>query len=742
MDQSTLANNTASGDLDSSKSPNRSSSRVQLKRAVAGKSYADQVQMLRPPVPMGVEAGSSIQTSADGATSAAAVKNAASAGLQGPSQQTPHLDAIQSSFGGHDVSNVKAHVGGPAADANKAMGSSAYASGNSVAFKESPSLHTAAHEAAHVVQQRNGVSLPGGVGRIGDSYEKNADAVADRVVSGKSAADLLPSGGGSTKGVQQSAVQRAKKKSTSSKSTSSKSTSSKSTSASAQKKSGPGGPPKEGWPEESYKESGGPQHRLYIKTQGKKNTVMENPSPTAIQIKSSTRNTFKIAESVQTKTDAYVLMPDGTEAEKKERKKKLAIIRREMTYLKAAMAKARGEDIPTVNLRKAFEKELGDKAWAGSGVFSVGKTEVDKAITEALNMIRITYEATATNATTIAGAFDKLARSSKFRKMVTGIGTDLKKGYAGAVGDVYTDVKAAVIGGNTDQKILFLSDFGTKFFVPEVTKGTPGNRTALYERVKTQMDPAWFARMKTKIDAGISDKKLIEFRDTDPEYKAAKSKTDPRLAPGREGMDRKRSAQPVENLTGSSLDHLARARGIPLSGCTTDAEKQAELIDKGATVSGGGRGGDADAFVGDLDSGYCQGIIDNVVDGDNFWIKEARGLKMPITSGISGTTRRVLGSCVPLNVNAANVRVAMLGHCIKINMHSFHETMAASAGFPGCTYAAGKYIPFPPITDTWSKTCTMQKIAEDVCSKDAAFAKGVSGKDDTEHQAKFVLGVP
>jgi hypothetical protein len=60
------------------------------------------------------------------------------------------------------------------------MGAEAFTSGNHVAFAGTPSLHTAAHEAAHVVQQRAGIHLKGGVGQVGDEYEKHADAVADR----------------------------------------------------------------------------------------------------------------------------------------------------------------------------------------------------------------------------------------------------------------------------------------------------------------------------------------------------------------------------------------------------------------------------------------------------------------------------------------------------------------------------------------------------------------------------------
>ena len=119
----------------------------------------------------------------------------AAAGVAGPAETLPHGDAIQRSFGSQDVSDVRAHVGGHAADAADALGADAFATGNDVAFRESPDLHTAAHEAAHAVQQRGGVQLSDGVGQEGDAYERHADAVADRVVAGRSAADLLPADG-------------------------------------------------------------------------------------------------------------------------------------------------------------------------------------------------------------------------------------------------------------------------------------------------------------------------------------------------------------------------------------------------------------------------------------------------------------------------------------------------------------------------------------------------------------------
>ncbi|MEL6182949.1 MAG: DUF4157 domain-containing protein, partial [Myxococcota bacterium] len=144
----------------------------------------------------------------------AQIRQAAQAGISGTGGPLPHIEAIQNSFGRHDVSGVRAHVGGAAAQASEAMGAEAYATGNDVAFKSAPSLHTAAHEAAHVVQQRSGkVQLKGGVGQVGDIYEQHADAVADLVVQGKSAAPLLDRFTGQSKeggSVQTKAVQMEK----------------------------------------------------------------------------------------------------------------------------------------------------------------------------------------------------------------------------------------------------------------------------------------------------------------------------------------------------------------------------------------------------------------------------------------------------------------------------------------------------------------------------------------------------
>jgi Domain of unknown function (DUF4157) len=122
----------------------------------------------------------------------ASVHRAAADGLREGGDPLPYLDAIQERFGPtHDIGNLRAHIGGAAEEASERMGAEAYATGQDIAFGSRPDLHTVAHEAAHVIQQRAGVSLDGGVGRAGDQYERHADAVADLVVRGRSAEQEL-----------------------------------------------------------------------------------------------------------------------------------------------------------------------------------------------------------------------------------------------------------------------------------------------------------------------------------------------------------------------------------------------------------------------------------------------------------------------------------------------------------------------------------------------------------------------
>lgn len=185
-------------------------------RLIADQPYSSHAQPVQASAhgrgePFGLDLTTPVQRLGGEGATADRVHTAATRGVDGPGQQLPHHDAIQAAFGpAHDVSGIQAHVGGPAAEATGAMGATAYATGDHVAFGSSPDPHTASHEAAHVVQQRGGVQLKGGVGQSGDVYERHADEVADAVVAGNSAApilDRMAGGGGGEGAVQQRALQ-------------------------------------------------------------------------------------------------------------------------------------------------------------------------------------------------------------------------------------------------------------------------------------------------------------------------------------------------------------------------------------------------------------------------------------------------------------------------------------------------------------------------------------------------------
>lgn len=150
-----------------------------------------------------------VQMHGGGARSEAGIHAAAARGVTTPGSALPFGDTLQRAFGRHDISPVQAHTGSEAAQTAESMGADAYAAGNHVVLGKTD-LHTVAHEAAHIVQQRSGVQLKGGVGQAGDAYEQHADAVADKVVAGESAEPLLSAmagAGGAAGAVQQQAVQ-------------------------------------------------------------------------------------------------------------------------------------------------------------------------------------------------------------------------------------------------------------------------------------------------------------------------------------------------------------------------------------------------------------------------------------------------------------------------------------------------------------------------------------------------------
>jgi hypothetical protein len=122
----------------------------------------------------------------------------ATRGVEGAAVTFPHKAKIESSLG--QPIPASAHVGEGASQACADLSAEAYTLGDQVAFSSAtPSLHTAAHEAAHTLDQARGIQPEGGIGIPGDRHEQVADQIADRVVASKSAAELVGHGGGASR---------------------------------------------------------------------------------------------------------------------------------------------------------------------------------------------------------------------------------------------------------------------------------------------------------------------------------------------------------------------------------------------------------------------------------------------------------------------------------------------------------------------------------------------------------------
>ncbi len=141
---------------------------------------------------------------AGSAPSSDRIEELATEGTRSAGGGLPYGDVIQAAFGRHRIDNIQTHTGRDATRTADEMGAEAYAVGDHVVLGERTSVHTVAHEAAHVIQQRAGVHCKRSGGDPGDPDERMADEVADRVVAGRSAEDLLDSiaGGGGAPSVQ------------------------------------------------------------------------------------------------------------------------------------------------------------------------------------------------------------------------------------------------------------------------------------------------------------------------------------------------------------------------------------------------------------------------------------------------------------------------------------------------------------------------------------------------------------
>lgn len=99
---------------------------------------------------------------------------------QGSSSSLPYLQELQPAFAPHRLDGVQSRVG-PGELVGRDGSALAAARGNRVEFAETPDKHTAAHEAAHVVQQRRGIHRQLSTSAL----EQHADVVADSALRGE-----------------------------------------------------------------------------------------------------------------------------------------------------------------------------------------------------------------------------------------------------------------------------------------------------------------------------------------------------------------------------------------------------------------------------------------------------------------------------------------------------------------------------------------------------------------------------
>src|SRR5205807_400168 len=107
--------------------------------------------------------GYSLAAIAVSSSSAATAQRAAEHGKRTPASSLPYSMRLQQAFGHYNISDIQAHQGPQARASARAINALAFASGNHIVFAQPPDLHTTAHGAAHVVQQRAGVQLTQGI---------------------------------------------------------------------------------------------------------------------------------------------------------------------------------------------------------------------------------------------------------------------------------------------------------------------------------------------------------------------------------------------------------------------------------------------------------------------------------------------------------------------------------------------------------------------------------------------------
>lgn len=146
------------------------SPKVALKKELKGKSFQEQLLMLKPDAPT---------------RSPASTEATAREGITGAPETLPYKAEMEDKLG-TDFSHVKAHTNASARQASEALGAVAFTYGSDVAFRDQqPSKGTVAHELTHVVQQTGGENTSMGKSAQSESaLEREAEAVEQSPSSG------------------------------------------------------------------------------------------------------------------------------------------------------------------------------------------------------------------------------------------------------------------------------------------------------------------------------------------------------------------------------------------------------------------------------------------------------------------------------------------------------------------------------------------------------------------------------
>ncbi len=401
------------------------------------------------------------------------------------------------------------------------------------------------------------------------------------------------------------------------------------------------------------------------------------------------------------------------------------------------MKDARGDDGDAQKYKEKLEVVLANKA------ANDAKPAVQKMCDQALSIMAAKVEPSANTAQKIQDVIDNVAAEPELRDILANsLGAELSGGFAGAVGKNYQRVLSVMKSGNLREQMTHLTNFGSWFSGEIYKQLETGTLEPLLAQV--EMDAGTMKGLVAQAKATKNNKNIGKgsphkamFSDssettTTPGYAAAKASE----------MDMKSPEVPLALLSEAELGVKARAMGISWNKATQTKERIIELISKAqdaekakkpwdkTTTGSTGVGESSPTSRSDRtrDSGevmdlsytedkaqglapellpFLEGWKANIVDAENYWIKEAREeLEMPIKAGISGTTHRFMHQATLMGHNAVDARLACFGHLMQMNAHSYHEIASAAQGY--VSYTPGSYIPLAPYPNS-----TVRQMARD-----------------------------